>query len=79
MREITDRIQFAPHLDPLPRYSLRGGREETNDEVISEPFLELLPMVDSLQFVASDLDGLSPCCCDRLHGIAVSYFERLAE
>ena len=36
---ITSRYLFAPHHDPLPRYSLRGGGEEANDEVISEPFL----------------------------------------
>jgi len=30
---------FAPHHDPLPRYALRGGGEEANDQVISEPFL----------------------------------------
>ena len=34
-------ISFPPHLDPLPRYSLRGGGEETNEEVISEPFLSM--------------------------------------
>ena len=31
-------VSFTPHLNPLPRYSLRGGGEETNEEVISEPF-----------------------------------------
>ena len=36
--EITSRFHFSPHLGPLPRYSLRGGGEETKDEAISEPF-----------------------------------------
>ena len=31
---ITSLFLFAPHLDPLPRYSLRGGGEEANAEVI---------------------------------------------
>ena len=44
-REITSRFHFPPHLDPLPRYALRGGGEETVVEVISETFLsyDVLP------------------------------------
>jgi len=30
---------LAPHLDPLPRYSLHGGGEKTNDGFASEPLL----------------------------------------
>lgn len=32
-------LSFTPHPNPLPCYSLRGGGEETNVEVISELFL----------------------------------------
>ena len=30
----TGRLILAPHLDPLPRYSLRGGGEETRRQLL---------------------------------------------
>jgi hypothetical protein len=40
--KIASLFRLAPHLNPLPRYSLRGGGEETNAEVTFPAILSVV-------------------------------------